>query len=337
MKNKFKRLLKKKGFTLAEIIVVLLVSSMLIAIAMGMLAPVRRLMNTLKANAHMDAACDTVNEYIRGTLQSATSVCIIPYSDLDTVKEQWGEYTKKYTKADGYMVKALGIMENYNGDFRLYDFGDVSVINHSWGDSLHLSSAGESDAGTKPGTAFSSLIKDRDGGGRWMGGLDGHEFHKFDVFNEAFYSNGRESGGNYGIQVAFEVQSKNITVKDEETGEDKTISGVNYLTVYSQIFSRIGDYSWDKSEGGVTYFKNVVEVEPANQIKSLSFKLLSGTATLDQSNNVNKVVEKFGTKEIELAEDPNASFTSDPTKHKMTQDGLVILYVVRDFDVILAP
>lgn len=336
MKENIKRLLKKKGLTLVEILVVLVVSSILIGIAMGMLAPVRRLMNTLKGNAHMDAACNTVNEYIRGSLQNATSVCIIPYSNIDVVKSQWGEYTKKYTKANGYKVMALGVMENYNGDFRLYDFGDVTIINHSWGDTLHLSSTGESDGGTPFGTAFATLIKDRDGGGRWQGGLDGHEFHKFDAFNEGFYSNGLESGGNYGIQVAFEVNSKALEVEDED-GEVTTIDGVGYLTMYSQIYKRIGDYSFDKNEGGITYFKNIVEVEPANQIKSLSFKLFNGTATLDQSKNVNQIVENNGAKEIKLAEDPNAVFTPDPTKHKMTQDGLVILYVVRDFDTIMKP
>lgn len=336
MKQRFKRLLNKKGLTLVEILVVLVVSSILIGIAMGMLTPVTRLMQSLKGNAHMDAACNTVNEYIRGSLQNATSVCIIPYSNVDTVKSQWGEYTKKYNKASGYKVMALGVMENYNGDFRLYDFGDVTTINYSWGDTLHLTSAGENP----PGTAFATLIKDRDGGGRWMGGLDGHEFHKFDAFNEAFYSNGLESGGNYGIQVAFEVNSKALEVEGED-GEITTVDGVGYLTIYSQIYKRIGDYSVDneKTSWPITYFKNIVEVEPANQMRSLSFKLYNGTATLDQSENVNKVVEKNGGKEMELAPDPNTFFTPDTTgeKHKMTQDGLVILYVVKDFDKLLTP
>lgn len=338
MKKSFKNLLNKKGLTLVEIIVVLLVSSILIGIAMGMLTPVKRLLNTLKGNAHMDAACDTVNEYIRGSLQSATSVCIIPYSSLnneavEAVKKQWGDYTKKYTKDKGYIVKALGVMENYNGDFRLYDFGDVSAINYSWGDTLHLTSANETEEGTKPGTAFVTMVQDRDGGGRWQGGLDGHEFHKFDVFNEEFYSNGFESGGNYGLQVAFEYQNKDISVSDEET-----IDGVGYLTIYSQFFKRIGNYSVDQENSAwpITYYKDIVEVEPANQIKTLSFKLFNGEATLDTSSNVNQIVENMGAKEIKLAEDPNSFFTPDPTRHKMTQDGLVILYVVRDIDTILA-
>lgn len=337
MKNRIKLLINKRGLTLVEIIVVLLVSSILIGIAMGMLAPTRRLMNAIKGNAHMDALCDTVNEYIRGSLQGATSVCVIPYTKIesDPVKKQWEDYTKKYTKADGYVVKALGILENYPGDFRLYDFGDVSAINYSWGTSFHLTSADENP----PGTAFATLIEDRDGAGTDKGGLNHDKFHKFDVFNEEFYRNGFESGGNYGIQVAFEVQSKDISI-DGEDGESSTIDGVGYLTIHTQVFKRTGNYSvdWDKTAWPITYFKDIVEVEPANQMKSLSFKLLNGTATLDHSENINSIVEKNGAKEMVLAPDLKTYFTSDATgtKHKMTQEGLVILYVVRDIDTVLA-
>ncbi|MDE6725259.1 MAG: prepilin-type N-terminal cleavage/methylation domain-containing protein, partial [Ruminiclostridium sp.] len=329
MKKRFKRILNKKGVTLVELIVVLLVSSILLGIAIGMLKPVTRLLNSVKGNAHMDTTSNAVNEYIRDSLQTATSVCIIPYSKLDSVRNQWAEYTKSYNHSNGYKVMALGVMENYNGDFRLYDFGDVTTIDYAWGSTLHLNSATESE----PGHTFELLMNDRDGGGTWQGGLDGHEFHKFDAFNEGFYSNGKQAGGNYGLQVAFTAERDTTT---DEDGNVVTTNNINYLTIYTQVFERKGDYKWDKSEGGITYFKDVVELEPANQMKSLSFNMLNGTVTLDQSSNVNKIVEKDGAKVMELAEDPNTAFLTAPGKHKMTQDGLVILYVVRDLDSILS-
>lgn len=327
MRNRIKLLLRKKGFTLVEMLVVLVVSSILLGIAMGMLRPVTSLLNTLKGNAHMDAVSNTGNEYIRGCMEKAVAVSVVPYSKLNDLKDSWKDFTTEYTKADGYSVRAIGVMGNYNGDFRIYDFGEVNVIGgpdhpeHTWtydsslGNPVSHNSAGESPAGT----AFVTLIENRDGGGRdhyvWgdaqiYHGYDGNEFHRFDAFNEEFYSNGATGSLNYSFEVAFEVKEKTITEGDT------TVTGVSYLTIYSQIFKRTGNlYSGDESEKKLKF-------EPANQIKSLSFKLFNGTAKLDVSNDVNTVeTDISGTKTIKLATDESGD---------VKRDGLVILYVVRD-------
>lgn len=327
MKKRLKRLYGKKGLTLVEILVVLVVSSILLGCAMGMLAPAKNLIKSMKSNAHMDAMCDTANEYIRGELERAEKICIIPYSNLDSVKNQWKTYTDSYNASNGYSVRALGVMENYNSDFRLYDFGDVTVIDYSWGydpsDPMITKSAND---GIVPGNAFASLMKNRDGGGRWQKGLNGNEFHWFDAFNEEFYSNGATGQVNYSYQIAFEANSTTLDINGT------AVDGVSYLTISSQVFRRNGKYTpkFDdggniiRDEDGKIDFAEKATFEPANQLKSLSFKLLNGKATLDQSNNVNSVeVDADGVKTIKLAEDSDG---------RVSQDGLVILYVVRDIE-----
>lgn len=327
MKKRLKRLYGKKGLTLVEILVVLVVSSILLGCAMGMLAPAKNLIKSLKSNAHMDTMCDTANEYIRGELERAEKICIIPYSNLDSVRGQWKIYTDSYNASNGYSVRALGVMENYNSDFRLYDFGDVTEIDYTWGyDAAHQLSIKSADDGVTDGKAFALLIKDRDGGGRWQNGLNGNEFHWFDAFNEEFYSNGATGQVNYSYQIAFEANSTTMDI------DGAAVDGISYLTISSQIFRRNGKYTPTLDGGGNVVrdadgkivFEEEATFEPANQLKSLSFKLLNGKATLDQSNNVNSVeTDADGVKTIKLAEDSDG---------RVSQDGLVILYVVRDIE-----
>ena len=309
----FKRILSKKGLTLVEILVVLIITSILLLCATGMLAPVNNLLSTMKGNAQLDTTCNTINEYIRGNLEKAEKICVIPYSQIDAVKDQWKTYTDSYNASNGYVVKALGVLENYNGDFRLYDFGDVTSIDYSWGTSFTIKSDND---GSTPGNAFASLVKNRDGGGRWQNGLDGHEFHWFDAFNEPFYSTGASNDYNCSYQIAFELKS----------------GDTSYLTISGQMFKRIGVNKPSHQSGGVTYFEQLAKYEPTNQLKQISFRLMNGKATLDRSSDVNSVDVVDGVKYIKLAPDPNAVLDSDNSVHKQTQDGLVILYVERDIE-----
>lgn len=310
MKKRLKWIFGKKGLTLVEILVVLIVASVLLLCATGMLSPVNNLLNSVKSNAHMDTACNTVNEYIRGMLEKSEAVSIIPYSkfnnDPATVRNEWKTYTDEYTPAKGYEVRAVGILENYNGDFRLYDFGKVNNIDYSWGTSFTVKTSND---GINPGNAFVSLVKNRDGGGTGSGGLNGNDFHWFDAFNEEFYSNGASGAVNYSYEVAFESAGKTLNV------DGGSINGVSHLTVNTQVFKRTGK----------AYQGDILKFEPANQLKSISFKLLNGNATLGLAENINTVeTDSSGTKTIKLP--------IDETSGKVTRDGLVVLYVVRDID-----
>lgn len=318
MKKGIRRLLNKNGLTLVEILVVLIVASVLLLCATGMLSPVNNLLNTVKSNAHMDAMCNSANEFIRGSLEKAEDISIILYPeknaspDIKSAAEakmanQWNIYSAKYKASDGYRLKAIGVMINYNGDFRLYDFGDVTEIEYEWGwdsaNQLQISSSANN------GGAFTTLINDRDGAGRIHNGWDGHEFHWFDAFNEDFYSNGASGNLNYSYQLAFESKSQSLG--------DGSISS-NYLRICSQIFKRKGNlYSTNVDEQILSY-------EPANQMKTLSFKLLNGTANISSlsDTSINNIVDIDGIKTIDISSGMN---------------GVVMLYVVRDINTYIKP
>ena len=337
MKKRLKRLLNKKGLTLVEILVVLIITSILLACAMGMLAPVNNLLNSTKGNAHMDTMCDTVNEYIRGSLEKAEAVSVIIYPDASAswsdaddsaymidaenkIKQAWVDFSNQYKANEGYQLRALGVMQNYNQDYRLFDFGDVTEIDYTWwgGETGTVPVVLKSDGEATPGSTFLGLLQFRDGGGRnrtWespvRSGLNGDEFGWFSAFNDEFYSNGIAGQNNYSIQVAFEAVSG--TLQDGSSG------GINYLTINTQMFRRRGDiYSADPNDHILTF-------EPANQMKSLSFKMLNGTAAVASvsEEEVNKVDTVNGVKQIVPGENANGKYYNN---------NVVILYVVRDID-----
>ncbi len=313
MKIFYKRILNKKGLTLVEILVVLIVASVLLLCATGMLAPVNNLLNSVKGNAHMDAMCNTANEYIRGMVEKASKISIMPFphatetayalpSDpkIDALNNQFNDYRNALNA--GEEIRAFAVMNNYPGDFRLYDFGTICKVNESDGTKTNISDLNWGLPATDMQT-FADLLSERDGGGEDKGGKNWNDFHKFDAFNDDFYSNGAPGGAGYSYQVAFET---------------KTSGGDTYLTIHSQMFKRTGQDECDHRDGGRPVFKKYDSFEPSNQIKSLSFRLLNGKASYDNTSDINSISADGTT--IELVTDADG---------RLTQDGLVILYVVR--------
>ena len=130
MKKLFKRLLNNKGLTLTELIVALFLTSVILAIAVGMLTPVKDLMNTMKSNAHMDTISSTVDEYVRGTLQAATSLKFVQLNNRNEVANEDRNSVMDFcTPAN--KAKAIAIL-NTNSDstgapiYRLFDLGDLA-------------------------------------------------------------------------------------------------------------------------------------------------------------------------------------------------------------------
>ena len=312
MKIFYKRILSKKGLTLVEILVVLIVASVLLLCATGMLALVNNLLNSVKGNAHMDSMCNTANEYIRGMVEKASKISIMPYphatetayalpSDpkIDALNNQYNDY-RNALKA-GEEIKAFAVMNNYPGDFRLYDFGTICKVNAD-GTKTNIVDLNWGLPSVDMQT-FANLLSERDGGGEGKGGKNWDDFHVFDAFNDEFYSNDSPGGVGYSYQIAFETKTS-----DSET----------YLTIHSQIFKRTGQDEFDHWNGSRPVFKKFASFEPSNQIKSLSFRLLNGKASFDKTDSVNSISADGTT--IELVTDADG---------KLTQDGLVILYVVR--------
>lgn len=126
MKKRLKRLLNNRGMSLVELIVAMFLTTVILAIAFGMLVPVKRLMNTVKSNAHMDAMCVTVDEYIRGTVQMANSLKFVVLEgngirtdDTDGVVEFLSGHSK---------VRAIAVLDTGAGEtaYRIFDFGEIS-------------------------------------------------------------------------------------------------------------------------------------------------------------------------------------------------------------------
>ena len=131
MKKQLKRLLNNKGLTLTELIVALFLTSVILAVAVGMLAPVRNLMNTLKSNAHMDTISSTVDEYIRGTLQTAKGVTFVQLDNFNNfVSGTDSDAVKNFftTEKKEQAIAVLNINPSTSDPpvYRLFDFGEIT-------------------------------------------------------------------------------------------------------------------------------------------------------------------------------------------------------------------
>ena len=123
MKKLLKRLLNNKGLTLVELIVVMFLTSVILAIAMGLLVPVKNLMNSMKSNAHMDTVCATANEYLRGTLQTAKSVSLYKLGDDNAIIDT------PTVSTDSGVIAILDINAGTSNPpvYRIFDFGNVQT------------------------------------------------------------------------------------------------------------------------------------------------------------------------------------------------------------------
>lgn len=316
MKIFYKRILSKKGLTLVEILVVLIVASVLLLCATGMLAPVNNLLNSVKSNAHMDTACDTITEFLRGSISKAEKVCVLPFPHATeegynlpsgTLRPEHEALNQKYNEYRnnlkfGEEIRALVFVNNYKEDFRLYDFGTICKINEDG----TLTNIKDLNWGLNSGLldTFSQLISQRDGGGgteNGPGAKPWNEFHKFDAFKEEFYSIiPTDQGNGHSYQVAFEW------------------NGGDYFKISIQVFKRNGDWVFSNWNGKRPVFKVLPSFEPTNQINTLSFKILkNGSVDSETAEQINSISADETT--IELITDADG---------KTTQDGVVFLYVV---------
>lgn len=128
MKKTVNLIRRKAGTSLAEVLVALLISSILMGIAFGMMSTFTRFAATIKTNAHMDAMCDTANEYMRSLLQSATAISVkkIGINDADIVNQ-----AAAYSTAADSVSKAILIRKNTEGKLRIYDMGKVNLSTFS--------------------------------------------------------------------------------------------------------------------------------------------------------------------------------------------------------------
>ena len=212
MKKQLKRLLNNKGLTLTELIVALFLTSVILAIAVGMLAPVKNLMNTLKSNAHMDTISSTVDEYIRGTLQTAKSLKLVELTDYNTIKTEDTDGVKSFISANGNKANAI-VVANVSEDstplYRLYELENVDY------------------------TALNNII-----GNLNVGVYKADYADKYAVFNDAFYNETScavefYNAGGTRLQVASQC------FKNDEIVNQKHVLSFNLLNSNVSSFTGI--------------------------------------------------------------------------------------------------
>lgn len=77
-----KRLLKRKGFTLVELIVSMAIFGLLVAAAMAMFGPVQSIVSSLDADVTINATTDTLSGYIYGKMNKTVTYNIEQYDDV---------------------------------------------------------------------------------------------------------------------------------------------------------------------------------------------------------------------------------------------------------------
>ncbi len=141
MMKRLTQLKSKKGTTLVEVLVAMFITSVLVGIAFGMMNTETRLMNTIKSNAHLDAVCDTVNEYVRSCVSTAKRGAVYKYesaniSNITTAAQNY--VSTQTTQSD----KLFALMIRYPDPTqphttanpqmsKIYDFGPLDSSNLS--------------------------------------------------------------------------------------------------------------------------------------------------------------------------------------------------------------
>ncbi|MCM1299183.1 MAG: prepilin-type N-terminal cleavage/methylation domain-containing protein [Firmicutes bacterium] len=141
MMKRLTQLKSKKGTTLAEVLVAMFITSILLGIAFGMMSTETRLMATIKGNAHLDAVCDTVNEYVRSSVGTAKRGAVYKYepatvSNIATAAQNYVDsQTTQNDKLYALMIRYPDPTQPHTTDnpqmARIYDFGPLDSSNLS--------------------------------------------------------------------------------------------------------------------------------------------------------------------------------------------------------------
>lgn len=134
-----KKLLKKKAFTLVELIIALAVMVLLVGAAMSLFIPVQSIAGSLTDNADINTTYDTISDYFYNKLYKASTFYIKQYSDDELVSPYdvnvhdnlayvVNYFNDKNISGSGGHEKmyALAIKE-VDGITVIHDLGEISV------------------------------------------------------------------------------------------------------------------------------------------------------------------------------------------------------------------
>lgn len=132
---KLKRLLKKKAFTLIEMIVAMSIMVILVAAAMAMFNPVKSIIGSLDEDIVTNNVTDTLTNYMTDKLKTATTYNIAGYS-VDNLKKNSDDSNGVANRVrsmasdmdTGETMYCMMLRSTSKG-YRLYDFGKISNAN----------------------------------------------------------------------------------------------------------------------------------------------------------------------------------------------------------------
>lgn len=133
---KIKRLLKKKAFTLIEMIVAMSVMVILVGAAMAMFNPVKSVISSLGNDMVTDNVTDTITNYLSDKLKTATTYNIAGYT-TDNLKKN-SDDSNGVTNRINLMMGDMDTGETMycimlratSKGYKLYDFGKITNANN---------------------------------------------------------------------------------------------------------------------------------------------------------------------------------------------------------------
>lgn len=133
---KIKRLLKKKAFTLIEMIVAMSIMVILVGAAMAMFNPVKSVISSLGNDMVTDNVTDTITNYLSDKLKTATTYNIAGYT-TDNLKKN-SDDSNGVTNRINLMMGDMDTGETMycimlratSKGYKLYDFGKITNANN---------------------------------------------------------------------------------------------------------------------------------------------------------------------------------------------------------------
>lgn len=130
------RLLKKKAFTLVELIVAMAVMVILIATAMSMFTPVKGIIKSIDEDVISNAVTDSMTSYVHSKINTCATYNIDIYDDTSlTADETVDGSAAKRCKAMLNSIKNPVAESSYcmvlhreKGTFKLYDLGKIANV-----------------------------------------------------------------------------------------------------------------------------------------------------------------------------------------------------------------
>ncbi|MBP3335151.1 MAG: type II secretion system protein [Ruminiclostridium sp.] len=230
-----KKLLKKKAFTLVELIVAMAVMVILIAAAMGMFNPVKGIIKMVDEDTVTNAVTDTLTNYISEKLKTASTYNIKGYTSDQLLADasEAGSPAKMAAtmisgKEENETVYAIVLRSTSKG-YQLYDLGK---LNNSTGNF----------------TAKATAMKDTD---------------KYAVFNREYYNDSRykftftTTSGDKGTwcRMGVNTYDENGDLKISERVQMFKLLNMSLLNLTPSSAANLADYTYSDDLNIVILYK----------------------------------------------------------------------------------